>query len=255
MNTSVHLEEEPVEPARGLPWGFSAVAPASPSCAPPPLRYLCQRRGSGSASRAGSGCAWRQTPIRSRCVCLSARQELLVVGFVGFFFRVQVAVLPPSMLNSERSKSGSQRPLGNAGPFILQGRRRLSNSGAAGEHRKREAEPWAAGWGTSGTGAAVIPAPLREGKPEGENAPHLGLKLLPGAGQGSRSSVPLHSPPFPALWGGGGRQQKQIPHLSEKGNTTSSPATCKFSSLKENTREGIGAESSYFSEERRHSSA
>lgn len=98
----MHLGEEPVEPARGLPWGFSAVPPASPSCAPPPLRYLCQRRGSGSASRAGSGCTWRQMPIPSRCVCLSASQELLVVGFVVLLFLFFSAIrwlfyLPPCL--------------------------------------------------------------------------------------------------------------------------------------------------------------
>lgn len=114
--------------------------------------------------------------------------------FGVFFFRVQVAVLPPSMLSPERRKSGSRRPLGDPAPFILEERRRLSTPGLRASIAGGKQDPWAAGRGTSGTGAAVIPAALREDEPKGENAPHLGLKLLPGAGAGEPS---LRTPPAP----------------------------------------------------------
>lgn len=106
---------------------------------PPPRRYLCRRSDGGFSSRAGSG------PCRSPC--RPARRDYLLS--VRVFLRVQVAVSPPSMLNSDRRNSGSRRPREDPAPLIRQGGCGRSASGlgagttgeaqsherGAGEHR------------------------------------------------------------------------------------------------------------------------
>lgn len=121
--------------------------------------------------------ARRRTPNPRRCPCLPAGRELLVgfffffssrflvvwdffVFFVfGFFFLLQVAVLPPSMLHTEKRKSGSRPPLGAPALFILQGKASFSPAGRRTSISGGQAEPWAVGSGHLGD--PVLPGSQR----------------------------------------------------------------------------------------------
>lgn len=154
--TSVHLREEPAEPAP-VYRGFLPALPPSPrqplsrpaatfargeKAAAPLLRRAPAVRGGG-----------RRSPAALRDSLPGENYLLLGWGFFCFvvclccwvFFRVQVAVLPPSMLNSERCKSGSLRPLRDPAPFISRERRRLSTPGRRASIAGGKVEPWAAG--------------------------------------------------------------------------------------------------------------
>lgn len=162
------------------------IPPAPPSPAVPPPLPLPEERQS---------LLFPGSPGRSPC--RPARRDYLLSA--RGFLRVQVAVSPPSMLNSDSRNSGSRRPRGDPAPLILQGGCGRSTSGpgagttgGAPSHQREAAS----------TGTAVIPVVLREDEPKGEIVPHLGPRLRPGAGAGAAEPA-LHTPPVPRYRRGG----------------------------------------------------